>query len=138
MRPGNAHFGKSRSSSPQEFGGTPDHPYLRASVHERRPQLGRPERRLRARPSSGLNGASWLVSLISKVPIGRLSVHNHPEQPIAGNVLICRYRYVAAYEPAFGQRGSRKAVAGQHAGNPTADLLGDQRAESPRHGIRAL
>jgi hypothetical protein len=32
----------------------PDHPYLRASVHERRPQLGRAERRVGARLSTGL------------------------------------------------------------------------------------
>ena len=69
-----------------------------------------------------------------------VSVHLH-EYSLprgTGTARSCRYRCVAAYEPAFGQRGSRKAVAGQHAGNPTADLLGDQRAEPPRHGIRAL
>jgi len=55
-----------------------------------------------ARPSSGQNGADWLVSLISKVPIGRLSVHNHPEQPIGRNVRFCR----------MAQRGGQLAPCG--------------------------
>jgi hypothetical protein len=54
------------------------------------------------------------------VPIGRLSVHNHPEQPIAGNVRFCRWECRWWCRPGhLGELGHR---GDEQAGFPAAFL----------------